>query len=112
MSLNKEMIFGLSFGGDNMKMLVPNKSDNTLIRGNATPYTFNTPVVIHRISNVDSQYDNIEYTITYPDGSTLTANVHDISINSLYFPEGTKFEFKSRVSANLLYYLECKWIDV
>jgi hypothetical protein len=113
MPLNKEMIFGLlAFGGDDMKMVVPNKKESILVRGNNTPITFNTPVLITSISNTDTHTDNIEYNITYPDDSTITLNRRDVNLTGLYYPEGTKFEFSRKSSDNLMRYIECKWIDV
>lgn len=98
MSLNKEMIFGLlAFGGDNMT-IVPNKNSLSLLRGNNTPYTFSTPIIIRGIYNTSFPDSSEEYTITYSDGSSITSETGELNLENIYLPEGTKFELQTKSS--------------
>lgn len=115
MSLNKEMIFGLAFDGDNMKMLVISSYDVKNYRATLSDNTFvpSTPICITGINSI-GKYDNI--TITYPDGSSMNLsgkyadnnNTFSLPIH-IYVPEGTKI---TPPSATYVYYLPCKWVDV
>lgn len=109
MSLNKEMIFGLSFGGDNMT-IVPNKNSLSILRGNNTPYTFSTPIIIRSIKDLDSPGAKVYYTITYPDDSSIAVSTGELNLDHVYLPEGTKFEFRPKASSNILQYIECKYV--
>lgn len=114
MSLNKEMIFGLAFGGDNMKMLVLSSYEEQYYHGTLSNTTFitSTPICISGFSGI-ANYEN--FTITYPDGSSLklsgryaSSTSHNLVVK-IYVPEGTKLDI---ISGSYLYYLPCKWIDV
>jgi hypothetical protein len=114
MSLNKEMIFGLAFDGDNMKMLVLTSYEIQYYRGTmaSTSFVTSTPICITGLNDIgDYQND----TITYPDGSTLLLSGRYASTDTdslptkIYVPEGTKLDI---ISGSYLYYLPCKWVDV
>ena len=109
MSLNKEMLFGLAFRDDDM-VIVPNKNSLSMIRGNNTPYTFSTPIIIRNITNVSFPDSSTEYIITYPDDSSITVETGELNLDYVYLPEGTKFEFTRKSSDNILQYLECKYV--
>lgn len=110
MSLNKEMLFGLlPFGDDNM-LIVPNKNSLSMIRGNNTPYTFSTPILVKRFTDVQFPDVGFIYTITYPDGSSLTINTDELNLEGVYYPEGTTIEFKIKNSNSILRYVECKYV--
>ena len=112
--LNKEMIFGLAFDGDNMKMLVLSSYDvenfRSLIGNN--PFVPSTPICITGINSI-GPHDSI--TITYPDGSSmnLSGKYADTTTYSLpikiYVPEGTKI---TAPNSTYVYYLPCKWVNV
>lgn len=58
-----------------MKMLVPNATGVSLLRGNNTPYTFNVLVFIIRTYSIsDTSY---RYTIKYPDGTSASSDATD-----------------------------------
>ena len=109
MSLNKEMIFGLAYGDDDM-VIVPNKNSLSQLRGNNTPYTFSTPIIVRRITDVSFPDVGFEYTITYPDGSSLTVDTDVLNLEDVYYPEGTTFEFRTKSSNMLLQYVEGKYV--
>lgn len=114
MSLNKEMLFGLAFGDDNMKMLVLSSYKIQYYRGTTanTSFVASTPICITGLNNL-GEYQNV--TITYPDGSSLLLSGRYASTDNyglptkIYVPEGTKLDI---ISGSYLYYLPCKWIDV
>lgn len=114
MSLNKEMIFGLAFDGDNMKMLVFSSYEIQYYRSTTASSSFvtSTPICITGLNDI-GKYQND--TITYPDGSTLLLSGRYASTDTgslptkIYVPEGTKLDI---ISGSDLYYLPCKWVDV
>lgn len=114
MSLNKEMIFGLAFGDDDMKMVVFSSYEPQNFRSlvNNNSFVPSTPICITGINDI-GEYDNI--TITYPDGSSMKvsgkyANNGSFSLPiQIYVPEGTKIDAPS---ATYVYYLPCKWVNV
>ena len=110
MSLNKEIIFGLSSLGDDDMVIVPNKNSLSLIRGNDTPYTFSTPIIVKSIT--DRVYPDVGliYTITYPDGSSLTVDTDELNLEGVYYPAGTTIEFQIKGSNKILQYIECKYV--
>lgn len=81
-----------------------------MIRGNNTPYTFSTPIIIRNIYNTSFPDASEEYTITYPDDSSITVKTGELNLDYVYLPEGTKFEFSRKDSGVILQYLECKYI--
>lgn len=81
MSLNKEMIFGLAFG-DNGMAIVPNKNSLSQLRGNNTPYTFSTPIIVRSVRDLQSD-TGTEYTITYPDSSSLTVDSGKLNLEDI-----------------------------
>ena len=109
MPLNKEMLFGLAFG-DNDMTIVPNKNSLSQLRGNNTPYTFSTPIIIIRNISSSSSGTNLVYTITYPDGSSLTVNPDELNLEHVYYPADTTIEFKTKSSKILLQYIESKYV--
>lgn len=110
MSLNKEIIFGLSSLGDDDMVIVPNKNSLSLIRGNNTPYTFSTPIIVKRILDVEIPDAGFKYTITYPDGSSLTVDTNELNLEPVYYPAGTTIEFEIKGSNKILQYVECKYV--
>lgn len=118
MSLNKEMIFGLAFGDDNMKMVVLTSYTQQNFSGGSSgsSIVLSTPIYITGIDDISTQ-KNI--TITYSDGSSMKINgVYSAeggtnNRNSLpikfYMPEGTKIDIPP---IGEVYYLPCKWVDV
>ncbi len=114
MSLNKEMIFGLAFEGDNMKMVILSSYDPKYFRGlnNNLSFVPSTPICITGITGI-GEYENI--TITYPDGSSMKlsgeyAASGEFSLPiKIYVPEGTKIDVPN---ATYVYYLPCKWVNV
>nr|DAL31713.1 MAG TPA_asm: hypothetical protein [Caudoviricetes sp.] len=109
MSLNKEIIFGLSFGDDDM-VIVPNKNSLSMIRGKDTPYTFSTPIIVKTFANLSFPDSGFIYTITYPDGSSLTVDTDELNLEDVYYPEGTTIEFQIKSSDTILHYIECKYV--
>ena len=108
MSLNKEMIFGLAFG-DNDMAIVPNKNFLSQLRGNNTPYTFSTPIILRSVRDLQSD-SGVEYTTIYPDGSSLTADSGALNLEGVYYPAGTTIETTSKSSRYMITYLECKYV--
>lgn len=110
MSLNKELIFGLSSFGDDDMVIVPNKNSLSLLRANNTPYTFSTPILVKTIDDIESSDAGFIYTITYPDGSSLTIDTNELILEGVYYPEGTTIEFQIKSSKTILHYVECKYL--
>lgn len=110
MSLNKEIIFGLSSLGDDDMVIVPNKNSLSLIRGNDTPYTFSTPIIVKSIADISAPDVGFIYTITYPDGSSLTVDTNKLNLKGVYYPTGTTIEFQIKDSNKFLQYIECKYV--
>lgn len=110
MSLNKELIFGLSSLGDDGMVIVPNKNSLSSISGDATPYTFSTPIIVTSILDVVAPDIGLVYTITYPDGTSLTIDTNELNLKPVYCPAGTTFEFQTKSSKMLLQYVECKYV--
>lgn len=109
MPFNKEILFGLSFGGDNMKMLVPIKNKLSSVSGNNSSYTFNVPFVLKKTYTPNN--DPYTYTIKYPDGTSVSTDSTDI-LKDYYFPEGTTISFGKSYYDIVAEYMPCKWIDV
>jgi hypothetical protein len=114
MSLNKEMIFGLSFGGDNMKMLVISsyKSKTYYSTLSAKSFVTSTPICLTLITGLSSS-DTV--TIKYPDNSTLVIEEEEIGTSGalgvhVYLPEGTTLTAPR--GGVIMHYLSCKWVDV
>lgn len=114
MSLNKEMIFGLSFGGDNMKMLVISSYKKSYYYStiSTTSFVTSTPICMTLITGLS---DSEEITIKYPDNSTLVIAGSDLGEGGalgvhVYLPEGTTLTVK--YGGVRILYLPCKWIDV
>ena len=110
MSLNKEIIFGLSSLGDDDMVIVPNKNSISSIRGNNTPYTFSTPIILLSISDLEFPDSGVEYTITYPDGSSLTVDTDELNLEHVYYPEGTTIKSQYKNSHIYISYIECKYV--
>lgn len=115
MPLNKEMIFGLAFEGNNMKMLVISQYAPEYFRSTLknTLFVPSTPICISGINGL-GDYANI--TITYPDGSSMNLSGRYASAESyfglpvkIYVPEGTKMDVPSGA---YVYYFPCKWINI
>ena len=91
-------------------VIVPNKNSLTMIRGNNTPYTFSTPIIVKSIADIGFPNVGFIYTITYPDGSSLTVNTDDLNLEGVYYPAGTTIEFQTKSPNIILQYVECKYV--
>lgn len=81
-----------------------------MIRGNNTPYTFSTPIIVKSITDIGFPDVGFLYTITYPDGSSLTIDTDELNLEHVYYPAGTTFEFQTKSSNMILQYVECKYV--
>lgn len=114
MSLNKEMIFGLAFDGDNMKMLVISSYDSGDYYSNTSTTSFvtSTPICMTLITGL-ARGEKI--TIKYPDNSTLVISEKGLGEGGalgvhVYVPEGTTLTVPR--GGVRIFYLPCKWIDI
>lgn len=114
MSLNKEMIFGLAFEGDNMKMLVISsyEKSNYYSTRSTTSFVTSTPICMTLITGLAGSE---KITIKYPDNSTLVIAGSRLGTGGalsehVYLPEGTTLTVP--FGGVRIFYLPCKWIDV
>lgn len=81
-----------------------------MIRGKNTPYTFSTPIIVRNITDISFPDVGFIYTITYPDGSSLTVDTDELNLEDVYYPAGTTIEFQTKSSSMILQYIECKYV--
>ena len=91
-------------------VIVPNKNSLSAISGKNTPYTFSTPIIVKRLTNMVFPDVGFIYTITYPDGSSLTVDTDELNLEGVYYPAGTTIEFEIKDGNRILQYIECKYV--
>ena len=105
MSLNKEMIFGLVFGGDNMKWPIVDSTgtEKTENIGRNTTYTLEKDVMLTYWGFNNSNRLGANITIEFPDGSSITKEWRYIPNLPCLCPKGTKF-----ITTNVNYQVNLK----
>lgn len=92
MSLNKEMLFGLAFGGDDMKWPIVDSSEKKIERINPnTTYTLEKDVMLEYYGFHSSRKIEANITIEFPDGSSITKEWRYNPALFCLCPKGTKF---------------------
>lgn len=116
MSLNKEMLFGLAFGSDNMKWPIVYNSLNELSVAKNSTYTLDKDVLLRNFGN-GAGIGKANLKIEFPDGQFIEKEaVAELPFSTLPLlcPAGTKFtntDAMSNYTPLLRYYDIMGYVD-
>ena len=116
MSLNKEMLFGLAFGSDNMKWPIVNNSIDELSVSKNSTYTLDKYVLLRNFGN-GGGLGKANLKIEFPDGQFIEKEAAlELPFSALHLlcPAGTKFtntDASSNYTPILRYYDIMGYVD-